>query len=154
MVARRQIIRIDEEKCDGCGLCVPACAEGAIQVIDGKARLVSETFCDGLGACLGECPRGAITLEEREAPPFDAHAVEMARGSLRRPAPLPHGGGGCPGTLARRVVPASHTRLSPNNPSAADRPSALGNWPVQLHLLPTRAPYFADAHLLIAADCV
>ena len=114
----RKIIKIDEEKCNGCGLCVPACAEGALQIIEGKARLVSEKYCDGLGACLGECPQGAITIEERIAEEFDEAA----------------------------------TRLAPIQ--ATSQPSMLRHWPVQLALVPPRAPFLQGADLVLAADCV
>lgn len=158
-MAVRKVVRIDEEKCDGCGLCVPSCAEGAIRVVEGKARLVSEVLCDGLGACLGECPQGAITVEEREAAPFDEKAVDAHLGRPRsEPAPAPFpavpaafpghgGGGGCPGsrTLAFSDSPAGR--------SAAPSPSALRQWPVQLHLVSPAAPYFQGAHVLLAADC-
>lgn len=152
---KRKIVKIDEAKCDGCGLCVPACAEGAIRVIDGKARLVSEIFCDGLGACLGQCPRDAIRIEEREAAEFDEEAT---RKHLAAPAACPghghgapqHGhGGGCPGSRMRDLKPQAAT-AAPGAPA----PSALGNWPVQLHLLPPSAPAFRGADLLLAADCV
>jgi len=146
----RKIVKIDEEKCDGCGQCVPACAEGAIQVVGGKARLVSELYCDGLGACLGECPQDAITIEEREAEVFDEAAVARHLGHCAgtpsaHSAPVVHA---CPGSASqvlRRSTPA---------PAAETEPSALGNWPVQLSLVPVRAPYFEGARLLIAADCV
>ena len=149
MKSRRQIIHIDEELCNGCGLCVPSCAEGAIQIIDGKARLVSETFCDGLGACLGECPQGAITMEEREAATFDEVAVTEHLARVRPAAEPPVVHAGCPGAAARMLQPSAA-------PSArnGDAVSRLANWPVQLHLVPTQAPYFQGAKLLIAADCV
>ncbi len=198
---QRQIIRIDESVCNGCGECVPNCAEGALQVIDGKVRLVSDLLCDGLGACLGHCPVGAISIENREAEPYDearvitdmvakgrntvlAHLrhlkehgqseyLQQAIAALRahpldfdldaavaslqpkpvsfsmRPRPVAHGGGGCPGsrsvTLAAPGAAADETRTMP---------SALGHWPIQLHLINPTAPYFQDAHLLVAADCV
>lgn len=159
----RKIVRIDQEKCDGCGLCVPSCAEGAIRIVDGKAVLAADNLCDGLGACLGECPRDAITVEEREADEFDESAVEKHLVSRGKPvhghhhdAPVPaahdsHGGGGCPGSRAMTLAP-------PRNPSPstapASRQSRLGQWPVQLHLVPVTAPYFQGADLLITADCV
>ncbi len=156
----RTIVRIDEEKCDGCGACVPSCAEGAIQVIDGKARLVSEIYCDGLGACLGECPRGAISLEEREAEAYDEEAVEEHLKSVegeeeKNSAPvkeqLPCG---CPGS-ASRVIDRSSKASAPHMHSPRQAvESTLTNWPVQIKLLPLEGPYFKDAHLLIAADCV
>jgi len=158
MHARRKIIKIDEEKCDGCGLCVPACAEGAIQVIDGKARLVSEVYCDGLGDCLGECPRGALTIEEREAEEFDEKAVErhlveqkaQQTAPSQQSDPLPCG---CPGSASQTLKPRQTARPDAEG-DAGTTPSALGNWPVQLHLVPVVAPYFNEARLVIAADCV
>jgi len=150
---RRNIVRIDEDKCDGCGLCATACAEGAIAIVEGKARLVSESYCDGLGACLGECPRGAITIEEREADAFDAEAVAARTGHAGE-APSPPAGG-CPGAMARRLRTGTGEPSTPA--SAADggeAESALGNWPVQLALLPVAAPYLDGADLLLAADCV
>jgi len=157
MVTHRKIIRIDEEKCDGCGQCVPACAEGALQIIDGKARLVSDVYCDGLGACLGECPRGALTIEDREAPSFDAQAVrehlarrDAACGDIHASAQserLPHG---CPGAASETLDRGE----SAPHAGAEAAPSLLGNWPVQIHLVPPQAPYLQGARLLIAADCV
>jgi len=156
-MALRDVIRIDEALCDGCGECVPACAEGAIAVDDGKARLVSDVYCDGMGACLGHCPQGAITIEKVEARPFDEEAVARHLGATRgagtalAPAPPPrHGGGGCPGSQVHdfRAVPAGVPR------AAAPQPSALRQWPVQLHLLSPAAPYLRGADLLLAADCV
>jgi NAD-dependent dihydropyrimidine dehydrogenase PreA subunit len=129
-MATRTLIRIDEDKCDGCGLCADACHEGAIAIIDGKARLVSETYCDGLGACIGECPQGAITLEQRDAAAFDAQAV------------------------ARHLASAAPAPAATARPATAPVPSALQNWPVQLHLAPIHAPFFRGARLLVAADCV
>jgi len=159
MLTRRKIIRIDEEKCNGCGLCVPSCAEGAIQIIDGKARLVSETFCDGLGACLGECPQGALTVEERESEAFDAAAVEdhLARVAAAcqeieasaQETPLACG---CPGSTSQVLERAAESGPYEENLPAAT--SQLGNWPVQLRLVPVRAPYFDGARVLISADCV
>jgi len=159
----RNIIRIDEEKCDGCGQCALACAEGAIEVIDGKARLVSETYCDGLGACLGECPQGAITIEGREAAGFDAEAVtahlsrlasgpvEQERGAAAEAGPLAFG---CPGSLSRALHAGEPVLKSAGEPPAEAAPSLLGNWPVQMRLVPVNAAYFEGARLLIAADCV
>jgi len=144
----RRIVRIDEEKCDGCGLCVPACAEGAIQLIDGKARLVSDVYCDGLGACLGECPQGAITIEERDANPFDEAAAREHVAALEDSTPeVPCG---CPGSMVMELEgePAF------GDADAGAEPSALRNWPVQLKLVPPNAPYFQGADLLLVADCV
>lgn len=147
----RKIIRIDEEKCDGCGLCVPSCAEGAIQIIDGKARVSNEALCDGIGNCLGECPQGAITIEEREADEFDPELVERMMKAEARGIDAPLAGGGCPGSMARSLPGARPSGAAPSSTAA---PSALANWPVQLHLVPPSAPYLRGADLLIAADCV
>ncbi len=158
---KRKIIRIDEEKCNGCGLCVNACAEGAIQLVDGKARLLSETYCDGLGACIGECPQDAITIEEREAEAFDEAAVKKhlaSAGNSASPKPQAHahqhhhGGGGCPGSMARSLT--ARKGAGSAGSSGLGTPSELRQWPVQLHLVPINAAYWEDADLLIAADCV
>jgi NAD-dependent dihydropyrimidine dehydrogenase PreA subunit len=203
---QREIIRIDEELCNGCGDCVPGCAEGAIQIIDGKARLVSDLLCDGLGACIGQCPTGAISIERREAEPYDeakviadlaskgrntvvAHLrhlkehgqteflaqgiaalrsrqaglgfdLDQALSSLEvKPAPKPAaapvlvplhaGGGGCPGS--RTMSFASPAPQVGDSPAV---PSALRQWPIQLHLVNPMAPYLQGANLLVAADCV
>lgn len=150
---KRPIIHIDETKCDGCGLCVPACREGAIQIVDGKARLVRESYCDGLGECLGHCPQGAITMEEREAEAFDAEAVELAGPATRVEPAAPARGpvGGCPGSriLSR---PFEDTE-PPAGAPAGGAPSHLRQWPVQLHLVPVEAPFWQDADVLVAADC-
>lgn len=130
----RKIIRIDEDKCDGCGMCVPSCVEGAIQIVDGKARLVKDSYCDGLGNCLGECPLGAITMEEREAEAFDEGAA------------VAHSG--CPGTVAK-TFSATGDIMAPEI-----APSTLEQWPVQLHLVSAGAPYWNNADILIAASCV
>lgn len=155
----REVIRIDEELCDGCGLCAPACAEGAIQMIDGKARLVSDRYCDGLGACLGECPQGAITFEKREAEEFDESAVvdrlkelglsteEHAAKMDSRPKPI-HSGG-CPGS---RMFDFREETLDEPVQSPSLR-SELRQWPVKLNLVNPSAPYFAGADLILAADC-
>jgi len=146
MRTKRPIIHIDEEKCTGCGLCVPACEEGAIAVIDGKARLVKEIFCDGLGACLGDCPTGALTIVEREADEFDADAVAAALA----PPVAHHGHAGCPGS-ALRTMDRPAARPAPVDDDAA---SALGHWPVQLMLVPPAAPFLRHADVLLCADCV
>ena len=154
----RKVIRIDEEKCDGCGLCVPACIEGALQIIDGKARLVSETYCDGLGACLGECPQGAITIEERQADEFDPKAVarHLESPELKKVAPQVEAQSypSCPGSLSRTLQPKAHLAVEDHDVKKEATSSQLGNWPVQLKLAPVKAPYFEKAKLLIAADCV
>ena len=145
----RNIVKIDEEKCNGCGQCIDACAEGAIRLIDGKAKLVSDTYCDGLGACLGECPQDAITIEEREAQPFDEQAVEEHLAQIKTVTPdLPCG---CPGTMATSIDRTEeHTSVLETVPIQ----SQLGNWPVQLKLVAPNAPYFQNADLLLVADCV
>ena len=140
---KRKIVRIDEEKCDGCGLCVPACAEGALQIIDGKAKLVSDVYCDGLGACLGECPRGAITIEEREAEEFDEAAAEKHRQSQELPC-------GCPSAAVTRF----HRRETTAPTDSSCLQSLLGHWPVQLTLVPPKAPFLQGADVVLAADCV
>jgi NAD-dependent dihydropyrimidine dehydrogenase PreA subunit len=156
-MATRKVIKINENLCNGCGMCVPSCAEGAIQIIDGKARLVSEKYCDGLGACLGECPQGALSFEEREAEEFDEMAaMEHVRTTghvstqLAKPhAPRVHGGG-CPGS--RMFDFRSETAEEP----AGDVPklrSELRQWPVKLNLVNPAAPYFQDADLVLSADC-
>ncbi len=154
---KRKIVHIDEEKCTGCGLCVPACHEGAIQIIDGKARLVEDKLCDGLGDCLGECPEDAIFIEERDADPFDEEAVQAHLEKLRTEDE--EGAGelacGCPSstvrTLEREKTAADPAREAGD---AQEVPSELRQWPVQLGLLPPRAQFFQDANLLVAADCV
>ena len=141
----RKIIKIDEEKCNGCGACAEACHEGAIEMVNGKARLTREDYCDGLGDCLPACPTGAITFEEREAPAYDEAAVLDAKS--KKGAPLPCG---CPGTQSRAIKRDESTCTIPSNTSAV---SQLSQWPVQIKLVPANAPYFNGANLLIAADC-
>jgi Fe-S-cluster-containing hydrogenase component 2 len=154
----REIIAIDEELCDGCGLCVPACAEGAIQLVDGKARLVKDSYCDGLGACLGECPQGAITIINREADDFDEVAVEDHLASASGPdstAPIqmmPQAASGCPGAALRQLQ--NRPRLNTTAAESPSGPSHLTHWPVQLMLVPPHAPFLKNADILICADCV
>ena len=143
---KRKIIKIDEDKCTGCGQCIPNCREGAIQVIDGKARLVSDLFCDGLGACLGHCPEGAITIEERQAEPFDERKAK--ENMVKHNAHL----GACPGSAEHDFRNAKSTATI--GAVKTSGVSALGQWPVQITLINERAPYFKGADLLIAADCV
>jgi ferredoxin len=163
---KRKIIVIDKEKCNGCGQCVTGCAEGAIALIDGKAKLVSEVYCDGLGACIGECPVGALTLVEKEAPEYDQAAVDKHLATIGR---APHAAGhaapaapeapvfqGCPGSMARSLSSSGSAaaRACPGaTPATAPTPSQLGNWPLQLSLMPVNAPYLERASLLMAADC-
>ena len=154
---KRQIIHIDENKCTGCGLCVSACHEGALDLIDGKARLVRENFCDGFGDCLPACPAGAITFEEREAPTYDEAAVKKSRETKKEKVEMKdmRREGGCPGS---RVVQLKPTAAAPSAegpaPMAFARPvSRLGQWPCQIKLVPVAAPFFKGAKLLVAADC-
>ncbi len=151
----RSIVKIDEEKCTGCGLCVPACAEGALQIIDGKAKLISDKYCDGLGACLGECPVGAIIIEERETEEFDEEAVkEHLKAEQTVPAVHHHHAShhSCP---SAKVMHFERNRTEKEAVTTPEkRESMLSQWPVQLTLLPPTAPFFENADLLIAADCV
>ena len=137
----RRIITIDEDKCNGCGLCAEACHEGAIGMVNGKAKLLREDYCDGLGDCLPACPMNAISFEEREAPAYDEAAVLAAKKAKEAPLPC-----GCPGTQAKAI-----SRTAPAETIKAD--SQLRQWPVQIKLAPVNAPYFDGANLLIAADC-
>ncbi len=143
-MAVRNVVRIDEAKCTGCGLCATACAEGAIKIINGKAKLVSDTYCDGLGACLGHCPEDAITIEQREAADFDEEAVKahLGHGAGKAAEPL----FACPGLAMHQF------ESKPESPQEV--PSQLGQWPVQLKLVSPMAPYFANSDLLLVADCV
>lgn len=138
----RNIVKIDEAACDGCGQCVPNCAEGALQIIDGKVRLVRDEYCDGLGACLGHCPRGAITVIQREADPFDDEAVHSYLAQKKTQI------GGCPSSETQSLEPSS------SEPTDRRTGSALRHWPVQLNLVPLEAAFFDNAELLMVADCV
>lgn len=146
---KRSIVSIDEEKCNGCGLCIPNCAEGAIKLIDGKAKLVDDKFCDGLGACLGHCPQDAITIIERDAPEFDEEAVKMHLNTEKKHVKHEMASHACPGSMAmdfrnERKVTGAKARQNPE----------LRQWPVQLMLVSPEASYFKNAELLVAADCV
>lgn len=167
-MAKRNMITINEELCTGCGQCVPACAEGALAIVDGKARLVKDVFCDGLGACLGDCPTGALKVEVREAEDFDPEAVRTHLTAQGRAVPdhmpdpaslrVERGGaptGGCPGAALHTLTPCE--RANAPQAAAAAGPgagSALGHWPVQLRLVPPDAPFLRGADLLLTADCV
>ncbi len=152
----RKIIEIDEDLCNGCGACVPGCEEGALRIVDGKARLVSEIYCDGLGACLGECPTGALKLVEREAEDFDPAAVEAmlaAKGKPAQHAPktIPCG---CSSTVVEQFALPRSPCQQANRPRAqASAGSALGHWPVKIRLVPEDAPFLKGADILLLADC-
>ncbi|MDD4924327.1 MAG: 4Fe-4S binding protein [Dehalococcoidales bacterium] len=152
MAARhfRKIIKIDEEKCNGCGVCVPACAEGALQIINGKARLVSEVYCDGLGACLGGCPQGAISIEERLAEEFDEEAamqhVEKQKYTENK---VLHA---CPSAIVSRFDKKEPVKQVLTE--CGNQPSMLGHWPVQLRLVPPTAAFLNNADVLLVGDCV
>jgi Pyruvate/2-oxoacid:ferredoxin oxidoreductase delta subunit len=142
----RKIVHIDEEKCNGCGQCIPNCAEGALQIIDGKARILNDAYCDGLGVCLGHCPQDAIGVIEREAPEFDEEAVHEHLDALKTRETLAYG------------CPASQVQVLEGSPEMlefveAPTQSALRHWPVKLNLVPIKAPFFRDADLLLMADC-
>ena len=156
---KRKIVSIDSELCNGCGLCVKACHEGALQMIGGKAVLVSDSYCDGLGDCLPECPTGAIKIVERESAPYDEAAV-MARQAAAKghaaPAPAPARPlpCGCPGSMAKAIArPAPSAAQAASSAPAGAPASELTTWPVQIKLVPVNAPYLANASLLVAADC-
>lgn len=153
MKVMRKIIEIDDELCDGCGQCVPACAEGAIEIIDGKARLVAEKYCDGLGACLGECPNGALTIIEREADDFDESAVEASLKEKGEKPAEPTLACGCPSTQIQSFIPSASIGKALANDSETKVGSSLSHWPVQIHLVPPTAPFLKGANLLVAADC-
>ena len=162
-MALRNIIKIDEDKCNGCGQCVTACAEGAIQMVNGKAKLVSETYCDGLGACLGHCPVDAITIEQREAAEFDEAATheylkqldaQKAQPAPQTAPPKKDAGFVCPGMRAMQFDKAVASKPAAAETQSGSRPSQLAQWPVQLHLVSPMAPYFAEAELVLTADCV
>jgi len=149
----RKIIQIDAEKCDGCGNCVINCAEGALAIVDGKAKVLSDNLCDGLGACIGECPQDALKIIEREADPFDEAAVEAhLQSHAHTTAPAEPLACGCPSTQIQSFAPCAQANRPAQRVSAGN--SALTHWPVQIHLIPPNAPFLKGAHLLVAADCV
>ncbi|NLT95919.1 MAG: 4Fe-4S binding protein [Clostridia bacterium] len=151
----RKIVHINEEKCNGCGLCIPSCHEGAIQIINGKAKLIADNLCDGLGNCLGECPQGAIEIIEREAEEFDEMAVQQRIKQLKKENSM---GSGCPGSRPQFFgCPGSRPQTLETDANTSEKVninSELRQWPVQLHLVPINAPYFQNADLLLCADCV
>ena len=148
---KRKIVRIDEDLCNGCGDCVPSCAEGAIEIVDGKAKLVAENLCDGLGACLGECPEGAMIIEEREAEEFDEEAVRRRLEELGReeaqPEPAPFV---CP---SARVFSVKRSTAADSSGPLGEVPSELAQWPVKLQLVPPTAPFFRGKEIVVTADC-
>lgn len=154
----RQIIHIDEEKCVGCGLCASACHEGAIDMVDGKAKLVRENFCDGFGDCLPACPTGAISFENREAPEYDEEAVKMSQKKKTEERSMldkfnKQMGGGCPGSRSMQFERSEDNEQENGLHTAFVPQSRLRQWPVQIKLVPVKAPFFDGAKLLIAADC-
>lgn len=142
----RKIIKIDEKKCNGCGLCAGACREGAIAIVNGKAKLIRDDYCDGLGNCLPACPAGAIAFEEREAEAYNEKEVKAHMDKKQTPI-----FSGCPGSMARAFTRATSSPPEKQEPQPAE--SELMQWPVQIKLVPVNAPYFDGAHLLVAADC-
>ena len=144
MKVMRKIIEIDDELCDGCGECVPACAEGAIEVVDGKARVVAEKYCDGLGACMGDCPNDALRIVEREAEDFDEEAVEVYLKEKEKKPEKTLPVAGCPSSQIKTFVPSGVKGGGASN---------LSHWPVQINLIQPQAPFLKGADLLVAADC-
>jgi len=158
MKVTRKIIEIDEELCDGCGNCILSCAEGAIEIVDGKAKVIADKYCDGLGACMGDCPQDALKIVERVADEFDEEAVEELLKEQEKDKTSAPVAGGCPSAALKTFPTAgeSHACNCANEAKAhvSGGPSALGHWPVQIHLVPAGAPFLKGADLLIAADCV
>ncbi|MDP6490196.1 MAG: 4Fe-4S binding protein [Kiritimatiellia bacterium] len=172
---KRKIIKIDEDLCNGCGNCITACAEGALELVDGKAKIVKDLLCDGFGDCMGECPTGALTIEERDCAAFDQQAVEehllessgqaavdrMKAAAERHvpkpetPPPLPHGGGGCPGTRMRMAKPEAAVEPTTTGAGVPGQviKSDLQQWPVQLHLVSPGAPFFMNKELVVLSTC-
>jgi Pyruvate/2-oxoacid:ferredoxin oxidoreductase delta subunit len=157
MIVNRKIIEIDEEKCDGCGQCVPSCAEGALEIIDGKAKVIADRYCDGLGACLGECPNDALRIVERKAEEFDEEAVEALLEERKADdSSRPAFGGGCPSATVQTFVPREKLEAARGPAADADQGAAPGltHWPIQIRLVPPTAPFLKNADLLVVADCV
>lgn len=153
MKVKRKIIEIDEELCTGCGQCIISCAEGALEIVDGKAKLVADKYCDGLGACLRECPEGALRVVERDAEDFDEHAVEERLEDLKKQeVAQPAMACGCPSAQIRTFTPEKRSTESATG-AAQETSSALTHWPVQIRLVPPTAPFLKNADLLVAADC-
>ena len=153
MKVLRKIIEIDDELCNGCGECVPSCAEGALEIVDGKARMIAEKYCDGLGACLGDCPQNALQIVEREVDDFDEAAVEELLSRKKATAPKPPSGG-CP-SANLQIFGGQTPCQTANKPAGLDLAgdSFLSHWPVQIRLVPPSAPFLKNADLLVAADC-
>ncbi len=157
MKIMRKIIEIDEKKCTGCGLCVPACAEGAIEIIDGKAKVIKDLLCDGLGACIGDCPEDALHIVERETDAYDEEAVHKhlaAQASEKRASDEPASACGCPSAHIMNIQPPSPCQSANIPKSQISGASALSHWPVQIRLIPPTAPFLKGADLLVTADCV
>ena len=156
MKVTRKIIEIDDELCNGCGQCVPNCAEGALVIVDGKARMIADKYCDGLGACLGHCPTGALQIIERQADDFDEEAVHQLLASQKKAAAaaMAPPAGGCPSARLASFAPLTPCQAAnvPTGQSAAAG-SALSHWPIQIRLVPPTAPFLKNADLLVAADC-
>ena len=154
MKVKRKIIEIDEEKCDGCGQCVISCAEGALAIIDGKAKVISDNLCDGLGACIGDCPQDALKIVEREAEEFDEEAVEKHLAASAGEKTSETLACGCPSTMIQEFAPAGACQAANAPAQFGDQASALKHWPVQIKLVPPTAPFLKGADLLVVADCV
>lgn len=151
---KRKIVEINQELCDGCGLCVEACEEGAIEIIDGKAKLVKDEYCDGLGDCLPACPQDAIEIIEREATPFDEEAVKERMAELKKESNLDEGHKGCPGAMSINQKKNKNQKdQSKEDETPSNQESELNQWPIQLKLVNPYADYFDNANILIAADC-
>jgi ferredoxin len=156
MKIMRKIIEINDELCDGCGQCVPSCAEGAIEIVDGKARLAAEKYCDGLGACLGECPNGALKIVEREAEDFDESAVEayLKKKEKTERQTEPALACGCPSAQVQTFLPGASRKKVMGSSPGSRASAALTHWPVQINLVPPSAPFLKEADLLVVSDCV